>query len=136
VNWGRGLLRAWVLISVIWVALALYALDPLDTWNKASADVVKVYHGTQLIFPALIERDVMERALAEYFREQRADPTWQPRFGEGTPEGEAKLIAGEHDPNLRWWKTGTIVTMAFGPPILLIAFGMALQWVSRGFASK
>jgi hypothetical protein len=121
------------LISVIWVVLVLYALDPLDTWNKANADVVKVYHGTKLIFPALIERNVMERALTEYIREQRADSTWQPRFGEGTPESEAALIAGEHDPNHRWWEMGTIAIRAFGPPVLLMAFGMALQWVGRGF---
>jgi hypothetical protein len=104
-NWSRGLLRGWIVCSVIWVSLCVvgaighWPRTPVDDWINPEAS--GPYKG---LSRALTDAEV-DASHSEYVRHRRAV----------------------------WTHVGTMTLFALTPPVALFASGYVLLWVGRGF---
>ena len=142
-NVGRGLFRAWVLVSVLWIiiggsVIAYTIVAPNRIWGSFQPWLTDEETGLppraeqkQLSHSFFPIRDVradmlhiqmpdgsklyMPASLSEPARTRIAEQFWQQRWN-------------------RWGRAAAIVALwAFVPCLLLFIFGYTLLWVGRGF---
>lgn len=114
-NWSRGLFRLWLVLSTIWLVIAVIVLRPdeeitlyIDSHRKASE-------------------------LAEDLRGYSDQSMTTEQQAALLQAKEARFMAA-HAKTLR--HRGNIISIsvtAFSPPILALAVGGGLLWAMRGF---
>ncbi|MCA1452158.1 hypothetical protein I6F35_02875 [Bradyrhizobium sp. BRP22] len=161
-NVGRGLFRAWVLISVLWIigaGFVAYTIVAPDTirgvfqpagatkggLNPWAVDYRKPFYET-------MRSPSAEKLSVQFFEVQRTDQTqWDKDSSMAVvemPDGSRLYMHdGYNDADKdyiarqfwdqrwgRWgYAAGVVTAWAFVPCILLFIFGYSLLWVGRGF---
>ena len=130
-RWGRGFFRAWIVISILWVGAMVLATEPstyVQLWKAPQYEVAfpsgrKVTLDTSLRHQKLVE--VLDDAL-------QREPTKPGQKSNANSRdeildyfGSRYSTAGDRAANA--W----LITMI--PPAALLAFGIALAWIVRGF---
>jgi len=142
-NVGRGLFRAWILVSVLWIILGgsiiAYKIVAPDTiWGSfqpwltdeeaglppraEQKQLSRAFSPIRLGRPDMIRIEMpdgsqlyMPESLSEAVRTRIAEQFWDQRWS-------------------RWGRAAAIVALwAFIPCLLLFIFGYSLLWVGRGF---
>jgi hypothetical protein len=71
-NWKRGLLRLWGVITLGWICLAFALTLPVQSIKEeAEAKVRFNYHGTELEFPRNTKNEVIKGAITKYVQGER-----------------------------------------------------------------
>jgi len=107
---ARGLLRLWVVLSVLWiasVALETWWIFPVDDWVLPSADT---------------KRGLTDEEFFGLARKPDAKPAFDP----------SKPYQVVRDTERRT-TIRSAVLLALAPPAFILAFGSALVWAFRGF---
>jgi hypothetical protein len=125
-NWKRGLFRLWVIVSLLWLALAGFLSIVVVTDSFTVTE-------DRLQTAAEIAADIAEC--------DKKDPENETvhctvlRLGGVTsafPIGKAPRV-WRIPPDLPWYFWPTWFGYVFAPPMLLFAVGAAGYWAARGF---
>ena len=146
-NYRRGLLRLYAILTVIWVGWGLYR--PVSTFLVARANMIQSQKDRDCPAEAKKER---EDALREY---SDSDPEIQ-RYAEEQVSGlaqdvlrycqaakgaalKAENIIGREAPFetalIAYRNTGRrkVALFCLGPPLALLLLGLCVFWITRGF---
>jgi hypothetical protein len=129
-QWRRGFFRVWIVISVLWVDLAVMVAKPdaySPLWHGAKY-VIKTNTGQQFTLDTSTPRDELVQVLDSALRQEAVRPG--NNVDSSTRDAILNLIdAGERtrDQALQVW----LVTII--PPVALLLLGIALGWVVGGF---
>jgi hypothetical protein len=134
-NWTRGLIRLWLLVSIVWSAFAVS-----EGWREAAEDCANAQSYASKLHP---ECSAFRRLLdgAEGCEQHRQSLTSL------TPDAQAAVIAAQKtiaDDGCRMdamaWATAEDaapqVALFIGASFALLIIGAALLWVARGFQRK
>jgi hypothetical protein len=133
-SWGRGFFRAWVVVSAVWIGFAVLIAGPktyLWLW-KAPIYEIELKSGQRMMLDtSLSHSDLLATLAAELKQEglgpgQSLDPTTRDEIL--TSIDSRYETAG--DQARRAW----LVTAL--PPLGLLAFGLCIGWVFRGFKRR
>ena len=129
-QWGRGFFRAWILISVLWVGLAVMVGKPetyRQLWHKAKYEI-ETSTGQRFILDTSMTRDQLVQVLDTTLRREEATPG--NNVDSSTRDALLQQIDEgyrEQDQALQAW-IATII-----PPVALLLLGIAIGWVIGGF---
>ena len=160
-NWKRGLLRVWAVVSVLWVGVAFYSNDTVQRVRDVSADLTytrpnkssyrypaNLYSAElQKVRTALInkiskdiEKERKEVALSSQSRGSISPYEMEILFyedegisSEKLAELEVSRLFANYHPRTIWPPLLDFAKLAFIPPLLLLALGYIGLWVGRGF---
>jgi hypothetical protein len=129
-RWGRGFFRAWIVISVLWIGLAVMIAKPEAypaLWHGAKYTVTSPT-GQQITVDASMTRDQLTQTLEGAIQQEEA------RSGHKVESGTREAIlnhidtmVGARDQALQVW----LITII--PPVALLLWGIAIGWVIGGF---
>ena len=116
-NWKRGLLRLWAVVSVLWVGVAFYSNDTVQRVQDTHISVK--YSGPKITSVWI-------------------DGEWKTVSGTATnPETGDKAYLIDNAWVIKstsiWPPIFDFAKLAFIPPLLLLALGYIGLWVGRGF---
>lgn len=126
-NWRKGLMRFWTLLSLAWIATVLYTEEPITKLHKP---IRLTGLGQEHEFPADVTADEIRKALTQYFSDNGLKPQGK------TPADAADELARSAPTFSAWHRLQPIVIKALLPPSLLLAIGLSLAWVLAGFRTK
>ena len=136
-NLSRGLFRFWLVLSVVWtggVAMFGPRLDRAATLQGRAVQST-VATGGSAQWPAVMSKEERHLPFDPYLAAGIAPspgsfPSAAP--GEAGALPTATTNSGIH--NALWSVNGPVLlSLAFLPPAILLAMGLALRWVARGF---
>jgi hypothetical protein len=128
-NFKQGFLRIWVLVSVLWLALAGFFF--VDAIQSVYAPVTIQVGEYPVQFPGNTSRNEVHEAVVKFLKEKTAGT----QFANAAVNysGAANEVIGNYqskslsDPIIRFLKFG------IGPPLALLVLGVAVWWVASGF---
>ena|SRR5260370_24062682 len=112
IRWRRGFFRAWVLLTVLWIAGSIGVYT--EYLSSDEGDIV------------------MNPTTKEYFVMRHG--TWVACVGRDTPDEAKKEL--ESCERARDWKLLQKAMWLLGPPFSVLALGAALGWVALGFRAS
>jgi hypothetical protein len=130
-RWGRGLFRAWIFISILWVAATVLATSPstyAQLWNAPKYEV-ELQSGRKVTLDTSLSHGELVAMLGDALQREPAKPG-QKSNADARDEilnyfGSRYSTAGDRATHA--WLTTVL------PPAALLAFGIALAWIFRGF---
>lgn len=142
-NWRRGLLRLWIVLSICWIAAiaAISVSDIIDRWQSADA-------AAKLAESAYIDEETGEVRVTTRFGDAALASEPQPPATELERDivdlnrrlAEARIqgLNDEAERKIRRRNQTTIFFggLALGPPILALVIGSALLWAVSGFRQR
>ena len=141
-NWSRGLLRGWVVLSALWVAGTAWAFhaDPAfyaePIWASHDDIFVRVE-----VPPVATKKDVVDlvaSAIAQV-RFGNAANNSQVSASQPTPDQftadvlAADRAADSYSEKRPWWRLSQATLIALALPTALLISGAVGAWVARGF---
>jgi len=142
-NVSRGLFRAWILVSVLWIILggsviAYKIVAPTTIWGSFQPWLTDEEAG----LPPRAEQEQLSRSFSP-IRNVRADmvhiqmPDGSKLYMPASLSEAVKTDIAEQFWDQRWRRWGRAAAAAalwaFVPCLLLFIFGYSLLWVGRGF---
>ena len=126
INLQRGLFRAWLVVSVLWIALTLFVTHDKAELYSLRRDV--------LLAPAPpckvgLTCDVKDR---DWDKLKKSGLLKKGDMAHEHSDGSWALYREE----LNWRGWGTAGGLIFGPPIGILIFGFLIGWVLIGFRDK
>jgi hypothetical protein len=142
-RWGQGFFRAWVVLSIIWVGLAVYIQEPTTyrlpwLWRGPFISFTVQPVGSASSYVEDFDLSKSQAQLAD-------DVTRAVRLkAERSSDREASLqrlpadrdqllgyMTTEYEKRSQEAKSAWLTTIA--PPFALLGLGLSLSWVLRGF---
>ena len=130
-QWGRGFFRAWIVISVLWVGLAVMIAKPetyRELWHKAKYEIATP-SGQKFTLDTSMTRDHLVEILDSELQHEGARPGG-PKVEPSTRDALLQKIDEGYraqDQALR----ALLATII--PPAALLVLGITIGWVIRGF---
>ncbi|MCJ2136207.1 hypothetical protein MKK69_19485 [Methylobacterium sp. J-026] len=137
-NWKRGLLRLWLVLTVAWVGLCAFVFDVPTLWHNATAPIIIKAGNYELEFPLDSTRAEIITAISGFVSEERAKG-YNPVMGSANdePSKVAEDVVGKYDrislPVRLWRVFLPLLLTALLPPIAALMSGYACAFVVRGF---
>jgi hypothetical protein len=136
-DWKKGLLRAWVLISALWLVISVpYQGADLVASRPETLEEFYERHSTSITAPPPAELDFEIRDGRKY---RSIDPTYKfenPEYKKWKDEVlEIKAKRGSHDV-AEWGYRGGAALFIFAPPLAVLLLGVGVFWVASGFRAK
>jgi hypothetical protein len=128
VSWGRGFFRAWLVLSVIWIGLAVYVAKPLTfswLWKAPKYEITSV-KGNKITLDSAQSHNDLVAALTEFMKQDGVDISKRDEILTGI--NSRYETAGEQAERA-WLAT-------FIPPLVLLGMGLALTWIFSGFRAR
>jgi hypothetical protein len=130
VLWGRGFFRAWIVVSVLWIGLAVINWTPEAypaLWHGAKYDMTSPT-GQQFTLDASMRRDQVVQTLDSVLQQEEA------RSGHKVELGIRDAILNHIDTEERTRGQALQVWLfTIIPPVVLLLLGIAIGWVIGGF---
>jgi hypothetical protein len=120
-NWMRGLLRLWIILSLIWIAMILVMTQPWNAFMVAPATAIPAAPAPK------------ENRFSEFIDETEGP---RPRYqADGSPELTAEQAVAVNAARGRLAFDGAVrvALAALLPPALLLLLLVAGRWVALGF---
>ncbi len=151
-NWKRGLVRVWVVTSVLWIITAAWVLDPVESVREILAPVVvHTWDDVVLQFPLGTDAATVRNALISADRAEREENERRCATG-GAVNGGAvngcdplckyQQLPPEVDTyqpadlaSLRWGMARIAGIIAL-PPIGVLLIALIIGWIIRGFRNE
>ena len=129
-RWGRGFFRIWVVLSVLWIAAAVYVYEPKTYAYPWRAAYELNFEGQPVI--ELNLRKSEEEISAELLT---AMLSFKPNLTRAEIQKDrdqllTRLLATREAANQEARKAW-LATLV--PPVLLFCFGLCIVWIARGF---
>jgi hypothetical protein len=125
-SWGRGFFRAWLILSAIWIGLAVYIAKPSTfTWLwRAPKHEIKSPKGNIIELDGAQSHSELVAALTEFMK----------REGSFDLNDRDKILEHVNSKNEEAGEKAEQTWLAtFIPPLVLLGLGLALTWIFRGF---
>jgi hypothetical protein len=147
-NWRRGLIRLWLVVSVVWALIAAGA--SIDLFRQVSAPIFLHDGEQQLSFPGNTPLPMVRRAVLSYLREKSFDPSTaklgepsapnlrpvtDPKVLDQLNTAQANVIIGDYQPRSYLPAVEKSAGVVLLPPIFLLVLGAAALWTISGFKS-
>jgi hypothetical protein len=130
-NWARGLFRAWVVCSLLWVALvAVYAPSEI---RLVYAPVILHDGDQRLEFPANTPPAAVRKAVLDYLKEKFAKVAPPPQGFVIQYDEAANTIIANFQYRPLWAAVLKIIGAMLSVPAGLLLVGIAGWWVGRCF---
>jgi len=127
-SWGRGFFRAWLVLSAIWIGLAVYIAKPLTfswLWKAPKYEITSV-KGNKVTLDSAQSHNDLVAALTEFMKRDGVDISERDQILTGI--NSRYETAGEQAERA-WLAT-------FIPPLVVLGLGLALTWILRGFRKR
>jgi hypothetical protein len=156
-NWRRGLIRLWIVGTVLFVlAVAFVSYSEIKAQFNATALQNWAEANDALLVPQLCG-DARGVAGTDYSTQQErhpgdpyAKPCWYaiskfrplyPEYNNMSDKELSRKLYAEHDVPIRdlpnpWMTLGMWAAIAFGIPLVVLILGSSLVWAFSGFAAK
>jgi hypothetical protein len=122
-QWGKGFLRLWILLSLLWLAFAGISTQPWSTYETYRQAVDTLARSELASENARLAEEAALEADKPSIREGRKRPAIISAQNRLIIEKEKKIML----------RSGLILII----PILLMLFlGMSIRWVVRGFRAR
>jgi uncharacterized protein YpmS len=135
-NWKRGLLRLWAVVSVLWVGVAFYTSDPAKRLRDIKSPVTIPFMDTKIAnIPYDTSRAVLKEKLTRFLQNKRKNENPYDKYltDYETAEKTVDTALGDYQPKSIWPPLFDFAKLAFIPPLFLLALGYIGLWVGRGF---
>lgn len=134
-NWRRGITRLWIVVSVLWVAFATWALDPIQKLHDAGAPVVVPFCNARIEFPSDTPVAVVRKALTDFGRGEAKKKECADLFLDGV-DATVDRSMSSFQPQPVWKTLYPMMVLMFLPPLLLFAAALVCLWIARGFRER
>jgi hypothetical protein len=141
-RWGRGFFRAWIFISAIWIAFSVMALFGPDTYRLSW-----LWHGPRITYstptgsvaefdPSKSDAQLTEDVTATLKIEANkySNTVERQAASDLLSQDRARILASikatYEERKGDAWKAWQVTLI---PPIALLAFGLCIAWIFRGF---
>jgi hypothetical protein len=131
VTWSKGFFRTWVVLSATWVGAAILLMGP-KTYSAYWHPVLMFEHDTSgyrgdldmTVSPLALEANatVLVRA---------AQPGLDPVALQESAKKLVTFAKAQRDHDLERARIAWMATVV--PPLALLAFGICVSWIARGF---
>lgn len=130
IAWGRGFFRAWLALSVIWIGVCVYLIEP-KTYRSLWRSVyeVKLKDGSVAEFDLFKSRTELEAELDAFMQKSRPDVKIDERLKDR--DEIFSDLNSSHQVRLNKAKEAWQFTLI--PPGVLLGFGLCTFWIVRGF---
>ncbi|UGA42437.1 hypothetical protein HU230_0029650 [Bradyrhizobium quebecense] len=129
-RWGRGFFRAWIVISVLWIGLAVMIAKPEAypaLWHRTKYTVTSPT-GQQITVDASMTRDQLTQTLDAGIQQEKV------RSGHKVEAGTREAILNHIDTMLEAGDRALQVWLiTIIPPVALLLLGIAIGWIIGGF---
>jgi hypothetical protein len=137
-NWRRGLFRSWLVVSVLWISISWWAIEPISKIRIATRDEVVFHFGGQSFsFPSNTKREVIERVLNDYANGRAPWEKEHPAFRLSEVDKPIEQRVAEAIGTYQAYSRPDLIFRAWGPiilpPLALMLMGLIIGWVVRGF---
>jgi hypothetical protein len=147
-NWRRGLFRLWLVVSAVWVLIAVAV--SVDSFRQVSAPILLHDGDQQLSFPGNTPLPNVRRAVLLYLRQKPFDPSTakpvgpspsnlrpvtDPKVLDQLNGDQANVIVGDYQPRSYQPVVEEAAGIILLPPIVLLILGAAALWTISGFKS-
>src|SRR5262245_14828184 len=131
--WRRGFFRLWVVLSVLWIGLNVYLIQP-KTYTRFSNAVyeVKSSDGRVRKFNLKASQAELAAQITAWMQAHRPDiniSELQTDLDELVIEIKAEYQAEVDEAKKAW-----LVTVL--PPVALLGLGLCISWIARGFRPR
>src|SRR4051794_23464401 len=130
-NWKRGLLRSWIVLTASWVALVAWVAQPSTYFAPQRMSFGFDDKRFEIEFPANTETAVVRRVLTEFVGGERAGRS----DGPAAPSADVVVttaLAG-YEPRSPWTYLLRLTSVGLLPPLAVLLLGCLAAWVVRGF---
>ena len=132
-TWGRGFFRAWVVLSVLWIGLAVYTNEP-KTYSRLWRSVYEVEGPDERRAEFNLSKSPTELGadLAAWLQARRPDVESVELL-----KDRDQLLAhlkATHQENTN--KAASALRLTIVPPLALLGFGLCIFWIGRGFRAR
>ena len=132
--WRRGFFRLWVVLSVLWIGLVVYLIEPktYTRFWRAGVYEVKSSDGRVRRFNLAESQTELAANLTEWMQAERPDIS----ISELQTDLDELVTAmkSEYQAELNEAKTAWMLTVL--PPVALLCFGLCVFWIVRGFRPR
>jgi hypothetical protein len=136
-NLQRGLLRLWVVLTLLWVTAMTWLLWSELTITNPKFIIASSHNGQyEIVGP---EGATREQALEKFYSALETAKI-------GKPEDRAALLATRgsadeqvtvtNEPAVNWPRRRTAAAAVFLPPLAVIVIGAGLFWAGQGFFKR
>jgi len=134
VNWRRGFFRLWVVLSVLWIGLVVYLIEPktYTRFWRAGVYEVKSSDGRVRQFNLAGSQTELAADITAWIQAQRPDINIS-EFEKDRDE-LVTALKSEYQAELDEAKTAWLLTVL--PPVALLGFGLCIFWIARGFRPR
>ena len=132
-NWRRGLIRLWIVLSILWVVGTGWVLDPLQQIRDATGPVIFRIGDAVIEFPRETPLPTIKKALTDFAHtEVEKKPTSPELFLEGAEAAVARALSG-FKPQPLWRSLYPTVGLLVLPPLFVLTVVFLALWIVRGF---
>lgn len=127
-SWGRGFFRAWLILSAIWIGLAVYIAKPLTfswLWKAPKYEITSV-KGNKVTLDSAQSHNDLVAALTEFMKLDGVDLS---KRDEILASINSRYETAGEQAERAWLAT-------FIPPLVLLGLGLALAWIFSGFRAR
>lgn len=132
-TWGRGFFRAWLVLSVLWIGLAVYLSGPKNYSNLWRA-VYEAKHTDGRVAQINLSKSRTEISadITAWMQSQRPDINIAEL--EKDRDKLLTLLIATYQSNIEKAKSAWLLTAI--PPLALLGFGLSIFWVAQGFRRR
>ena len=129
-NIARGLFRAWIVISAIWIGLTVYLSEP-KTYTKFWRLVYEAQYkdGRIVEFDLTKSQAALAADVTAWMQAQRPDIN----ILEVQKDSEQLLAYLKSERQLQMDKAKSAWLVTVVPPLALLIFGLCILWIAPGF---
>jgi hypothetical protein len=136
IDYRRGFLRLWIIVSALWVACTALYLEPAKQLASVGAQIT-LHDGQQEIqFPNNTSIANMKRGIVNYLKEMESKIPSPPAGFVIDPidyDARSLQIMGGYQPTTTWSVLANIFFDLFTLPIILFVLGFSVFWIASGF---
>jgi hypothetical protein len=141
--WSRGFFRLWIILTLVWIGAIWFSTGTEDfkgLWAPDAKIDVEYKGGVRDTLDGTRPQEYLRQQIIAGVSEgakilaQKGDPAEAKRQNEGANDTANELLRVLADEKAkRADRLHRVLVLLLGPPTFLLAIGIAIAWIARGF---